>query len=187
MHARKIDTITVEEYLEAERDAELRHEYVYGEVFALAGGSVNHNLITSNLVRALGNAAETTACRVYSSDMKLRTLEAVFYYPDVMVVCRPPADPYFETDPCVIVEVVSQSTSRKDQLEKRFAYLKLPGLRLYLLVDSRQRKATGYYRTAGGWEERSFDEGDEVSVPCLEVILSFSQLYHKVHFERGEL
>jgi len=182
MRARLLDPISVEEYLEAERDAEVRHEYVDGEVFALAGGSVNHNLIAANLVRALGNAAERTPCRVYGSDMKVRASETLFYYPDVMVVCGPPADAYYETDPCVLVEVVSQSTSRNDRLEKRFAYLGLPSLRLYLLVDSRKRKVTGYYRTASGWEERAFEEDDPVSVPCVDTALSFEQLYAKVQF-----
>lgn len=178
MRARLLSPITVEEYLEAELYADTRHEYVYGEVFALAGGSVTHNVIGANVVRLLGNAAGA-ACRVYGSDMKLRSEAEIFYYPDIMVVCEDPADEYFETSPCIVVEVVSPSTARKDRLEKRFAYLALESLQLYLLVDSRRREVTGYYRQANGWEERAFSEGDEIPVPCVDTTLTFNTLYDK--------
>ena len=180
MRARLITEVTVAEYLEAEQDAETRHEYVYGEVFALAGGSVTHNVIGANVVRFLGNAAGSE-CRAYGSDMKLRVEERLFYYPDAMVVCEAPADDFYETSPCVIVEVVSPSTARKDRLEKRFAYLALGSLQLYLLIDSRKRAVTGYYRQPQGWEERLFAPDDAVPVPCVNSRLSFGELYDKTN------
>jgi len=179
MRARLLTSITVDEYLEAEEDAETRHEYAYGEVFALAGGSVTHNVIGANVVRLLGNAAAGSDCRVYGSDMKLRSEALLFYYPDAMVVCEPPADDYFETAPCVVVEVISPSTARKDRLEKRFTYLVLESVQLYLLIDSRKREVTGYYRQPQGWEERSFAASDAISVPCVGANLSFDELYEK--------
>jgi Uma2 family endonuclease len=179
MRARPITEITVDEYLEFEGEAETRHEYVYGEVFALAGGSVTHNVIGANVVRLLGNAATTSDCRVYGSDMKLRSEEGLFYYPDVMVVCKPPADDLYETSPCVVVEIVNPSTARKDRLEKRFAYLALKDLQLYLLIDSHRREVTGYYRQPSGWEERSFADSDAVPVPCVGAKLNFNELYEK--------
>ncbi|CAA9583789.1 MAG: hypothetical protein AVDCRST_MAG86-3211 [uncultured Truepera sp.] len=178
MRARLIQSITVDEYLEAEIDAEARHEYVYGEVFALARGSVTHNVIGANVMRLLGNAAATSDCRVYGSDMKLRSEEGLFYYPDVMVVCVPPADDLYKTSPYVVVEVVSPSTARKDRLEKRFAYLALESVQ-YLLIDSRKRAVTGYYRQPQGWEERLFAPSDAVPVPCVDATLSFNELYDK--------
>lgn len=180
MRARLLTSISVDEYLEAEQAADIRHEYIYGEVFALAGGSVTHNVIGANVVRLLGNAAGND-CRVYGSDMKLRSEDQLFYYPDAMVVCEPPADDYFETAPCVIVEVISPSTARKDRLEKRFAYLALKSLQLYLLIDSRKRAVTGYYRQPQGWEERLFAPDDAVPVPCVNSRLSFSELYDKTN------
>ena len=178
MRARLIQDITVDEYLEAEQEAEMRHEYVYGEVFALAGGSVR-NVICANVVRLLGNAAAKSDCRVYGSDMKLRVEERLFYYPDAMIVCEPPADDFFETSPCVIVEVISPSTARKDRLKKRFSYLALESLQCYLLIDSRKRELTGYYRQPQGWEERSFTVDDTILMPCIGANLSFSELYDK--------
>jgi Uma2 family endonuclease len=177
--SRLITTISVAEYLEAEQDAEVRHEYVGGELYALAGGGVAHNIITGNVARVLGNAALPTECRVYSSDMKVRVGEALFYYPDVMVVCGEPADDYFETAPGVIIEVVSQSAARKDLMEKRFAYFTLGSLQLYLLADSRRRAVTGFSRTPGGWEERSYDKDSRIPIPCLDVALTFADIYHK--------
>ncbi len=118
-------------------------------------------------------------CRVYGSDMKLRVENRLFYYPDAMVVCEPLADDFFETSPCVIVEVVSPSTARKDRLEKRFSYLALESLHLYLMVESRKREVTGYYRQSGSWEERVFSEDDALFVPCVDATLSFAELYDK--------
>lgn len=81
--------ISPEEYLELEQSAGQRHELVGGVMYAMAGASRQHNLLTSNLTRLLGNAAQDTACRVMQSDMKLRVGSA-FYYPDVMLVCAAP-------------------------------------------------------------------------------------------------
>lgn len=178
MRARLLTSITVDEYLEAEQDAETRHEYVYGEVFALAGGSVTHNVICANVVHLLVGAAGDE-CRAYGSDMKLRVEERLFYYPDAMVVCEPPADDLYETSPCVVIEIISPSTARKDRLEKRFAYLALESVQLYLLIDSRKREVTGYYRKPQGWEERSFAAGDAILVPCVGANLNFNSVYDK--------
>ncbi len=179
MRARLITEITVDEYLDAEEESEVRHEYVYGEVFALAGVSMAHSIIGTNVVRLLGNAAVGSGCRLHSSDMKLRVEERLFYYPDAMVVCEAPVDNYYETSPCVVVEVVSPSTARNDRLEKRFAYLSLPSLQLYLLVESRRRGVTGYYREAAGWQERRFGLEEVIPVPCVGASLSFGELYDK--------
>lgn len=106
-----VDRLSPAEYLERERDAEQRHEYLDGEVVAMAGGSRAHNLLATRVARLLGNHLEGSGCRVYQSDMKVRIERASrFYYPDVMVCCDPlgaDADEYFETAPRLIVEVRS--------------------------------------------------------------------------------
>lgn len=168
--------VSVEEYLESERDAPNKHEYVYGEVFFLAGASDMHNAIAGNIHTALNLAARRTGCRAYISDMKVRVGER-FYYPDVMFVCDDSPDPYYKTKPCVIVEVLSPSTVRTDTNEKRYSYLELPSLQLYLLVDSRRRFVWGYYRGQTGWEERFFGEGETIPVPCANVALSAEDIY----------
>ena len=176
MRARLITEITVDEYLEAEEEAEVRHEYVYGEAFALTGETITHSLAGANVVRFLANTVGPD-CRAYGSSMRLRAEERLFYYPDAMVVCGGPANDLYEAAPCVVVEVVSPTTARQDRLEKRFVYASLKSLHLYLLVDSRRRNVTGYYRNPSGWEERRFAEGEQVPVPCVDAALSFNDLY----------
>jgi Uma2 family endonuclease len=168
--------VSVEDYLEGEKDAPVKHEYVHGEVFALAGASDVHNTIAGNIHTVLNLAARRKGCRVYMSDMKVRVAES-FYYPDVMLVCDDGPDAYYKDKPCVIAEVLSPGTLRTDTNEKRYAYLGLPSLALYLLVDSRRRFVRGYYRTKTGWEERVFREGEAVPVPCAEVELSAEDIY----------
>ena len=168
--------LSMEDYLEGEKDASVKHEYVHGEVFALAGASDVHNTVAGNIHTVFNLAARQKGCRAYMSDMKVRVGDA-FYYPDVMFVCDDGPDPHYKTKPCIIVEVLSPSTLRTDTNEKRYAYLGLPSLELYLLVDSRRRFVWGLYRTKTGWQERAFGEGDAVSVPCAEVELTASDIY----------
>ena len=176
-------SVCVEDYLEGEKDATIRYEYVRGEVFAMAGGSDVHNTIGLNVVVALSPAARQKGCRVYASDMKVRAADSVFYYPDVMFVCDDGPDPYYKDKPCVIVEVTSPSTLRTDFGEKRYAYEALPSLLLYLVADSRRRFVTGYYRGENGWEERRFGEGDTVPVPCADVNLTMEDVYVQTPYQ----
>jgi Uma2 family endonuclease len=168
--------VSIKDYLEGERDAPVKHEYVYGEVFALAGSSDVHNTVALNISIALTPAARQKGCRVYMSDMKVRVGER-FYYPDVMLVCDDGPDAYYKDKPCVIAEVLSPSTLRTDTNEKRYSYLELPSLELYLLIDSRRQFVRGFYRGKTGWEERVFAEGEAVPVPCADLELTTEDIY----------
>lgn len=168
--------VSVEDYLAGEKDAPVKHEYVHGEVFALAGASDVHNIIAGNIHTVFNLAARRKGCRAYMSDMKVRVGES-FYYPDVMFVCDDGPDAYYKDKPCVIAEVLSPSTLRTDTNEKRYAYLELPSLALYLLVDSRRRFVWGLYHTKTGWVERVFADGEVVPVPCAEVELTMQDIY----------
>ena len=97
------------EYITLERDSPIRHEWVGGVLFAMTGTSGVHNRIAVRLTARLLPVAESHGCRTYASDMRLMTPNAG-YYPDVMVACDDQADPYFETTPCLLVEVLSPST-----------------------------------------------------------------------------
>jgi Uma2 family endonuclease len=178
---RAFDRISVEEYLEAEQDADIRHEYIYGEIYAMAGASVHHNLVTGNIFFVFRNAAERSECRVYQSDMKVRVDEEVFYYPDVLVSCQAIADEYYENKPCVIVEVMSKSTVRKDTQEKRLAYAGIDSVQLYLLVDSRKRWVKSYRRIGNKWEERLHSESDAIDIPCIDARLTLEDIYKKTN------
>ena len=180
MYASKaFDRISVEDYLAGEKDADVRHEYVNGYVYAMAGSTPAHNIIAINIARAFGNALENRDCVVYASDMKIRASATVYYYPDVMVVCDNDLTLDYQNKPCVVVEVLSGSTARKDLHEKQLFYQSVETLELYLLVDSLSVQVVGHYRTEEGWEERLFEPGDTIPVPCVDTELSHPQIYAK--------
>ncbi|MEZ4630893.1 MAG: Uma2 family endonuclease [Deinococcales bacterium] len=142
--------MTVEEYLEGERLAKERHEYIAGRVYAMAGASHKHNLIAGNIFVRLRQVALERGCLAYMSDMKLRSHEEVFYYPDVMMVCEASKDSHYETAPLLVVEVMSETTAQIDKREKLNSYQRLPSLMSYLLVDSGKRGFVAYHRLESG-------------------------------------
>ncbi len=118
--------LTVEEYLKLEQDVEVRHEYVAGQIYAMAGASEAHNLIVTNLIAILRPHLRGSSCRTFVSDMKVKvkTQQAdIFYYPDLLVTCDSNDNKkYFKTNPNLIVEVLSDSTETTDRREKRINY-----------------------------------------------------------------
>lgn len=179
--------ITEAEYLESEKLADEKHEYVNGTVYAMAGTSKRHNRIAVNIVRALPlRRQDGTPCSVYSSDVKVRVGKVKsYYYPDVIVGCeQDEADDYYLEKPCLIVEVTSQSTQWKDFTEKLVAYQKLASLQVYLIVAQDQPQVTLFYRdTEGGWDVARFDNLEQsFTLPCPECTLTLADLYEGVDF-----
>lgn len=129
-------SIGIGAYLAGERDGALRHEYVDGQVYAMAGASDRHNRIALRLAARLdAHVGDEGPCEAFMADMKIRVAPNVFYYPDVVVACDPPGgDPYFRIAPRLIIEVASSSTERIDRHEKRLAYTQLPTLMEYVIV-----------------------------------------------------
>ena len=175
--ARVFDFISADEYLEGEKNASIKHEYVRGRVFALAGASDDHNRVAGNIFALLWGAANRQGCRIYISDMKVRIPDGRFYYPDVMAVCQEDVNNYYKENPCLIVEVLSRSTKGTDRREKAEAYFTLPSLTAYLMVDSQTQHIEGYVRTPEGWKAQTWGEADEVEFGCLETSLTFSDIY----------
>jgi Uma2 family endonuclease len=171
--------MTVEEYLELERTSAVRHEFVAGHVYVMAGGSERHNRIALALASRLLTAAAGSACRVMMSDMKVRVGESLFYYPDVVVVCDPAdAEPYFKTRPCLLVEVLSSTTEVVDRREKLHNYRRLESLQAYVLVDQDQPRIETYHRTeAGGWRYDLAEGDGRVALPCPGVQMSVREIY----------
>ena len=162
--------LTVEEYLEMEETATVRHEYVGGMVYAMVGATKRHNRIVLNIATRLLSAARGGPCRVYSSDVKLR-VEDVIYYPDVMVACGPEGedeDPLIEEAPCLVVEVASPSTESIDWREKMLAYRKIPTLQAYLIVAQDDQRVERYWRAENGeWRQgEAVGERSRVPISC---------------------
>ncbi|MFP4063297.1 MAG: Uma2 family endonuclease [Halochromatium sp.] len=180
--------LSFDDWLAIERTAtDQRSEYVAGEVFAMAGGSEEHNLIVANLVRELGNQFKGRPCRVYASDMKVHIAEAdVGTYPDVMVIC---GERQFHdgrrdvvTNPTLIVEVLSDSTEAYDRGDKFRHYRSLDSLQAYLLLSQSRMQAELFIGQADGtWMLSSYQEPSaSIRLPMLEVELSLAEVYDKV-------
>lgn len=172
-------TLTPEEYLVSEEASDVRHEYVGGVIYALAGTSKRHNLITANVAKQLMDAAAGGPCRVYMIDVKLRTDAEVIYYPDVMVACGPDSgDPMIEDAPCLVVEVASPSTSVIDQREKLVAYKRVPTIEAYLIVEQDRRRVHRFWRDREGtWSDDEVSGSGEVPVPCPPTTLRLDAIY----------
>ena len=119
----KDNRITAEEYLQGELASETKHEYIDGYIYAMAGASINHNRIASNIVGELRQHLKNLPCDVLTADFKVNINSRKFFYPDVVVICdHDNADEYYTETPILIVEVLSDSTQRKDRTLKRLSY-----------------------------------------------------------------
>ena len=131
---------TVEAYLDMERTSAVRHEYLDGLVYALAGGTGAHSRLGANMIAALHAALRDGPCGVYSSDMKVRVAPTRFVYPDASVGCvgveRNDRGDEWLTEPLLVVEVLSPSTTAYDRGDKYDLYRRLPALRAYVLVET---------------------------------------------------
>lgn len=185
--ARQTSFVSVEDYLAGEQQSSVKHEYVAGLVYAMAGARNAHNIIASNALGSLFSQLQGKPCRAFNSDTKIRIRmsdQTRFYYPDVSVICRPnPQSDVFQDFPSVIVEVFSESTRRIDDGEKRDAYLTIPSLTHYILLEQSAVGAVIYERGSAGFE-RSILTDPEASIPLpeLNISLSLAAVYDGVEF-----
>lgn len=156
----------------------MRQELVGGIPHAMAGASLEENLIVANLVAFLKPLAWDQGCRVYSETARLKVSEATFCYPDVMVVCGPKAHPLYETAPCLVVEVLSPGTEAQDRREKLSRYLRLPSLQAYLLLGEARPGGILYRKTPSGFREEEVEEA--LILPCPEGTLRLEEIYEGV-------
>lgn len=183
----KIKTkIDVQEYLEGEKVSQFRHEYLYGEVWAMAGASQNHGRIAGNLFSSLSHHLQQSPCEPFIENIKVRASEEVFYYPDVMVTCEGNFNnQYFAEEPVLIIEVLSPSTKQIDQREKLSAYQQMPSVREYVLVDQDKIAVEIHRRQPDGrWITYYFDEkNEELTFESIGLTMPFSEIYRRVNFE----
>jgi Uma2 family endonuclease len=171
MRAQDLWEMSPEEFLAGERVAETKSEWVGGVVYNMAGASKKHINIVMNLVERLRPIARAHGCFLASSDLLVKT-ETAYYYPDLVISCDPSDDPYVETRPCFIVEVLSPSTKRVDNHEKRDAYCALETMQDYWIVQPELRVVEAYHRVEGGWESSHFTANALLNVTCLDLQIS---------------
>ena len=185
--ALKLKSISVVDYLRGEQNASRKHEYVEGNIYAMVGAKNSHNRIATNGTVALGYQLRGKRCQVFNADTKIRVRQnrgTRFYYPDLSVVCRVnPPDETFQDEPVVIVEVISESTRRTDEYEKRESYLSINSLRVYIRVEQSSAAAVVDRRVDSGFE-REIYEGLEAVIPLPEIgcSLPLTDLYEQVEF-----
>jgi Uma2 family endonuclease len=183
--------VSIDDYLAGELVSEVKHEYLGGVVYAMAGAKNVHNDVAGSFFGALYSRLRGRPCRPFNSDTKVRvrmTSHTRFYYPDGMVVCDSNhPDESYQDQPTVIAEVLSDSTRRIDGGEKRDAYLTIPSLRVYLLIDIDRPRVTVYRRQEQGFDTELY-EGLDAVIPLSEVEteLPLAELYERVEFPAGE-
>ena len=184
------DKISPEEYLEGERAAEIRHEYVDGRVYAMAGASDDHNRVVVNLSAELRERLRGTPCEPFMTDMKVRippSFAEVFYYPDAVVVCDPTDNArYYRERPAILFEVISPETERTDRREKAIAYRQIPTLEAYVMLEQNRLEATVLRRTTSGWQSETV-QGPEgiLRFPTLTLEIPLKRIFERTSAARG--
>ncbi len=175
--------ITVDDYLAGEAVSPVKHEYVDGEVFAMAGATEAHATIALNVAAMLRSHVRGRPCRVYMADMKLEVAPArAYYYPDVFVTCDPAdaAETLAKQGARVIVEVLSESTEGYDRGGKFASYRQLPSLEEYVLIDSRSRAVEVFRRHPDGWILQPVPENGQFALHAIGFECSMDAIYEDV-------
>lgn len=177
--------VAAEAYLMDEERAQVRHEYVDGNLFAMTGGTRRHNIISSNIFSAVRSHLKGSRCKAYINDVKVR-IEATnsFYYPDVMVSCDQSSMASVVVDcPVFIAEVVSRSTASIDRREKLYAYRQLPSLREYMIVHQMRKQVELHRKNKdGAWEILNHGPATEImieSLPTGPLRMSIDDIYEE--------
>jgi len=183
---RQTPAMTVEEYLALEETSQVKHEYVRGWVFAMAGGTLAHDIIANKIRAALHNHVADGPCIILGPDARVRVDQAVYYYADAVVVCdQTIEDRALEiTAPRLIVEVLSDSTEAADPGHKFTDYQTLLTTEEYLLVDSRCRSVERFQRAMEGrWTYQRYAEGDVITLESVGLTCAVAAFYRHTHVE----
>ena len=185
--AKKLHLVSVEDYLTGELSSTVKHEYLGGIVYAMAGGRNVNNMIKVNVLSRLRTRLRGSRCRPFDSDTKIRVQlprQIRFYYPDASVICEPNAqEETFQDKPSALFEVLSRNTRRIDEGEKKEAFLTIPSLTVYILIEQDRAAATVHRRIEDGFASEVY-EGLDAVIPLgeINVELPLSEVYDGVEF-----
>ncbi len=176
--------LSAEEFIAWESSQAERHEFVNGEVFAMAGAEDRHVTVAGNVYIALREHLRGTPCRTYVSDMKLNVAAAnSYFYPDVMVTCDAgdAASALVKQEPVLLVEVLSLSTAAYDRGDKFVHYRRIASLQEYVLVDIDTRRTDVFRKQADGlWVLHPFAAPDPIQLASVNMVLSSDALFAEV-------
>ncbi len=173
--------ISREEYLEIERQSPIRHEYRRGLVYAMSGGTDNHDRIAFNLLKAIDNHfGDSSDCRFHSGNVKVNYQAEFYYYPDAFVTCDPRdrADRYIKRYPKLIAEVLSPSTQAFDEGEKFSDYQLIQSLEEYVLISQESQRVECRRRISeNSWEIVIYETGDQIVLKSISLEFAITDLY----------
>ncbi len=179
--------ISPEEYFNMEESAECKHEYYHGEIFAMTGASVNHNLITSNVIVLLGNSLQNSSCLIFPSDMKIQIDKNNHYaYPDISVICGDIEYAENRNDiianPVVIFEILSASTKDYDRGSKFTAYRNIASLKEYVLIDQYSVFVEHFFKKEKDeWGLKIYKNiADQLNISSIDAVLPLVSVYKNI-------
>ena len=183
-HARPVHRYTYADYVGLELSSTTKHEFLDGEIYAMAGGSEEHSALAAEVLRLLGNAVGDRPCRVHTSDLRIY-VEAggLATFPDGSVICGPleqhgPSPRATALNPTLLLEVTSDSSEEYDTGTKLEQYKTIPSLHDYVIVSHRERRITVHGRTPGGaWTTRQAIVSGQVHVDSLGAQLVVDEVY----------
>ncbi len=178
---------TIEEYVELETASVEKHEYYKGDIFAMSGGKLKHNMLAVNLIVALANRLKGKPCQPYNSDTRIHIKKnSLFTYPDVSVFCGDPEslndDEYNFLNPTVIFEVLSPSTRDYDRTTKFQLYRDIPSLKMYVLAEPEYPFIEAFHINAQGfWELHEYKNLEQtLLLPVLQTELPLVAIYQGI-------
>jgi Uma2 family endonuclease len=182
--------LTIEEYIELDKNSEEKFEYFDGEVFNMTGVHPNHALLQSRLITSLNNQTAKRGCYIYPSDLRVKVPSMPPYrYPDLSALC---GKPEFEevaglltlANPSLLIEILSPSTEAFDRGEKFTHYKSIPSFREYLLVAQNKKHITQYVRQSErAWLQTEYGAGEALQIVTLECEREVDALYDGINFE----
>ena len=181
-------SLTPEEYLELEAQSPIKHEYIDGEVYAMAGTTDTHNTIALNLATMIRRHLRGTDCRVYFADIKAQIEQRnCFYYPDLLVTCDPQDREIstYKRFPKLIIEVLSKKTEGFDRGDKFNDYQTLESLEEYVLVNTKHQRLEIFRRHPQGlWLYQSYSPTDgNIKLQSIDLTIAFEEIYEDVNLE----
>jgi Uma2 family endonuclease len=182
--------LTEKDYLEFERNSEIKHEYYNGEIFAMSGAKRNHNKVVANLSGLVWQHLKGKNCEFYPTDMRVFLPETGLYtYPGLVVVCGEPQfqDDVFDTllNPILLIEVLSDSTGSYDRGKKFQHYRSIESLQEYILVSQNEARVEKYVRYGDGFWLLSEAVGvdSDIKFSSIEFQIALAEIYDKINFD----
>lgn len=173
---------SLRDYLDVEEISPVKHEYLGGEIFAMAGGTPEHAALSAAVLLVLGEQLRGGRCRPYSSDLRLRVrATGLATYPDAAIISgeveTDPESPTHVTNPTVIVEVLSPGTEEYDRGEKREHCQQIDSLREYVLVAADRPRVEVFARADSGWTHRVYGSGETLALDSVGCRIVVDDLY----------